>query len=44
MIFAKKNALFKLENINNFDTYFHIVKTSFWNCLMINVKQKHAKF
>ena len=23
MIFAKKNAFFKIEDIHNFDTYFH---------------------
>ena len=42
MIFAK-NAFLKLENIHNFDTYFHPLKKLFWNCLMINVKQKHVE-
>ena len=42
MIFAK-NAFLKLENIHNFDTYFHSLRNIVLK-LMINVKQKHVKF
>ena len=44
MIFAPKNAFLKLENIHNFDTYFHPLRNIVLNCLMINVKEKPVKF
>ena len=39
----KKNDALKLENIHNFDTYFHPLKNIVLK-LFVNVKQTHVKF
>ena len=44
MIFAQKNAFLKLENIHNFDTYFHPLRNIVLKLSDDNVKQKHVKF
>ena len=43
MMFAN-NPFLKLENIRNFDTYFHPLRNIVLKLFDDNIKQKHVKF